>query len=110
MGRVLRFGEFALLSLINRWLIFFDSRFCRAVGSLCGIVLCNAVMWWYWPEAHGFVVSPLGVALWGTAVVCDLVYPFVLWRVRKTEMVAPDGRIIRTTDKTPANGSGRKRQ
>ena len=86
------------------------NRFCRALGSFCGIVLCNAVMWWYWPEAHGYVFSPLGVTLWGTHVACDLAYPFVLWRIRKTEQVAPDGRIIRATDKKLAGASGKKKQ
>jgi hypothetical protein len=60
-----------------------------------GWVLCNVLMWWYWPEAHGFVVSPWGVAMWGTALGCDLVYPFLLRQVRKTEVVLADGRVVR---------------
>lgn len=36
-------------------------------------------------------MSPFGVFLWGTALVCDLIYPFVFAEVRRTEEVLPDG-------------------
>jgi hypothetical protein len=50
-------------------------------------------MWWYWPEAHGYVVSRYAVLLWGISITCDLIYPFVLRRVRRSESVLSDGRL-----------------
>lgn len=65
------------------------------MGTFLGLVLANVVLWRYWPEPHGFIVSLPGVLLWGTAMACDAVYPFLLWRVRRTEVVLPSGRVIR---------------
>lgn len=65
------------------------------MGTFLGLVLANVVLWWYWPGPHGFIVSLPGVLLWGTAMACDAVYPFLLWRVRRTEVVLPSGRVIR---------------
>lgn len=56
--------------------------------------LCNGLLWWYWPEAHGYWVSPFGIFLCGFSLVCDVAYPFVLWTVRQGEEVLPDGRLI----------------
>lgn len=36
-------------------------------------------------------MSPFGVFLWGTGLVCDLIYPFIFYEIRKTERVLPDG-------------------
>jgi len=77
------------------WVVANRSRLCRSMGTLTGLVLCNVVMWWYWPEAHGFIVSPLGIVLWGVPLACDMAYPFLLWRVRRTEVVLPSGRVVR---------------
>lgn len=55
----------------------------------------NGVLWWYWPEAHGYWVSPLGVFLCGTALIADVVYPFLLYEVRQYEISLSDGRLIR---------------
>ena len=63
------------------------------MGTFLGLVLDNVVMWWYWPEPHGYIVSPQGVLLWGTAMACDGVYPFLLWRVRRSELILPNGRV-----------------
>lgn len=52
-------------------------------------------MWWYWPEAHGYVASYASVLLWGSAIACDVAYPFALRSVRQSEVVLPDGRLIR---------------
>ena len=65
------------------------------MGSLLGMEFVNGLLWWYWPEAHGFFVNPLGVFLCATAVMCDLVYPYLLWKVRKSEQILPSGRIVR---------------
>ncbi|PYH99045.1 hypothetical protein BO71DRAFT_405605 [Aspergillus ellipticus CBS 707.79] len=50
--------------------------------------------WYYWPEAHGYYMSPPGVFMWVTSVVCDVVYPFVFYRIRQTERQLPDGRRV----------------
>ena len=50
--------------------------------------------WLFWREAHEYFMSPFGMFLWVTALVCDLVYPFVLWEVQKTEVVLADGRKV----------------
>ena len=62
------------------------------------MVLCNGVLWWYWPEAHGYFVSAPAIFINGLFVICDLVYPLVLWRVRQTEQRLPDGRLVRQPD------------
>jgi hypothetical protein len=54
----------------------------------------QALMWWYWPEAHGFFVNPVAVWLMSLCMLSDIVYPFVLARVRRTERVMPDGSIV----------------
>lgn len=56
--------------------------------------MCNAILWYWWPEAHGYFVNPLGIFIFGTALLCDLLYPFALWHVRRTEVILADGRII----------------
>ncbi|KAK3317175.1 hypothetical protein B0T19DRAFT_286852 [Cercophora scortea] len=66
---------------------------CRVIGSMCGMLLGNLLMWWYWPEANSFIVNPFAVFLLGTALACDLIYPFLLWQIRRTEVVGPDGRL-----------------
>ena len=63
------------------------------MGTLTGLVLCNIIMWWYWAEAHEFIVSPLAISLWGTALVSDATYPFLLRQVRWSEFVQPSGRV-----------------
>jgi len=39
-------------------------------------------------------MSPFAIFLCGTALLCDLVYPFVLVSVKKTELVLPNGRKV----------------
>jgi len=43
-------------------------------------------------------MSPFGLFLWGTGLVSDLIYPFVLYHVQNTERVLPDGRKARGKD------------
>ncbi|KAK4161695.1 hypothetical protein QBC43DRAFT_336949 [Cladorrhinum sp. PSN259] len=82
--------------------------FCRSLGTLVGPVLGYIPLWLYWPEAHGYVVSWLSAFIWGPAIACDLAYPFVLRRFRRSEVVLPDGRVTGgrgqrvPTDKTSA--------
>lgn len=69
-------------------------RFCRTLGTICGMILCNGLLWWYWPAAHGYFLNPFGIFLSGTALMCDIIYPVVLYQVRKTEIVLADGRCV----------------
>ncbi|KAF5622626.1 uncharacterized protein FTJAE_10888 [Fusarium tjaetaba] len=69
-------------------------QFCRFVGTVMGLPVSCGLMWWYWPEAHGFVFHPLGVFITGTSVICDLAYPFLLAYVRTREKVLPDGSLV----------------
>jgi len=39
-------------------------------------------------------MMPLAIFFWGTSLICDCVYPFVLLRVKSTEVVLGDGRKI----------------
>lgn len=75
-------------------LIDVSNRLCRTIGTIFGMGVCNAILWHYWPEAHGYFVNPLGMFINGTSLLCDLVYPFALWQVRKTEVTLPDGRLV----------------
>ncbi|ROV91976.1 hypothetical protein VSDG_07587 [Cytospora chrysosperma] len=67
---------------------------CRTTGTISGLVLSNTILWHWWPEAHGYFVNPLGIFICGTALLCDVLYPFALWHVRRTEVILPDGRIV----------------
>ncbi|EEU42865.1 uncharacterized protein NECHADRAFT_95821 [Fusarium vanettenii 77-13-4] len=68
--------------------------FCRFIGTVVGLPISCILLWWHWPEAHGFVFHPLGLFFVGTAVVCDLLYPFLLAYVRSTERILPDGTVM----------------
>lgn len=61
---------------------------------MMGLPVTTILLWWYWPEAHGFVFHPLGIVLIGTSIVCDIAYPFLLQHVRLTERVLPDGSVV----------------
>lgn len=63
-------------------------------GTVFGLGVNSVILWHWWPEAHGYFVNPLGMFICGTALLCDLLYPFVLWQVRQTEVILADGRII----------------
>lgn len=58
------------------------------------MVGCNGILWYWWPEAHGYFVNPFGMFLLYTTVSCDLIYPLLLWHVRATEKELPDGRLV----------------
>ncbi|OCL12776.1 hypothetical protein AOQ84DRAFT_333731 [Glonium stellatum] len=70
----------------------------RTLGSLLGFVVNYAWCWYYWREAHEYFMSPFSVFLIGVGLMADLLYPFVLLRIRKTETVSSDGRRIRGDD------------
>ena len=67
---------------------------CRFVGTVLVQVFSCGYAWWVWPEAHGYWASPFSVFMLVTATGSDLVYLFVMWRVRKQEVVLPDGRKV----------------
>lgn len=64
------------------------------LGTAVGLGGNSLILWYWWPEAHGYVTNPFGMFLLGTAILTDLVYPFCLWKVRQTEVILPDGRIV----------------
>ncbi|KAI5920885.1 hypothetical protein F4810DRAFT_394656 [Camillea tinctor] len=68
---------------------------CRFIGSIVGLGFTNIVLWWHWPEAHGYVTTPVSIFILGFSFLCDALYGFVLWQVRKTERLLPNGRLAR---------------
>jgi hypothetical protein len=69
-------------------------RATRTAGSVIGFYAIYGWNWYFWREAHEYFMSPFGMFLWVTSLICDLVYPFVLWKVQKTEVVLVDGRKV----------------
>ena len=63
-------------------------------GSVIGFYLVYGWDWYFWREAHEYVMSPFGIFLWGTSLICDGVYAYVLWSVQQTEYVMGDGRKV----------------
>lgn len=76
-------------------------RLCRTLGTIFGLGGSSAVLWYWWPEAHGYFTNPLAIFILGIAVLTDLAYPFCLMQVRKTEVILPDGRIVRLEKGSP---------
>jgi hypothetical protein len=69
-------------------------RITRTFGSIAGLYCNYAWAWYFWREAHEYVMTPFAIFLCGTALLCDLAYPFVLVSVKKTELVLPNGRKV----------------
>ncbi|KAI6555474.1 hypothetical protein MCOR09_009992 [Pyricularia oryzae] len=68
--------------------------FVRSLGSFVGLVALPGMMWWYWPEAHGYFLNPLATFMQALFLLPDIVYPFVLYQIRKTEVELQDGRLV----------------
>ncbi|KAL8386795.1 hypothetical protein RB595_010381 [Gaeumannomyces hyphopodioides] len=68
--------------------------FLRALGSAAGMFGFEALLWWYWPEQHGFFANHFHLFLSSIYLGADLIYPFVLYQVMQTEVILPDGRHI----------------
>ncbi len=83
-------------------------RFCRFVGTQMGLSINVGLLWWYWPEAHGYIFHPVSIIMIGTALLCDLAYPFLLAHVRTTERVLPDGTIVAGHEVAAAEDKKRK--
>ncbi|KAH7068018.1 tyrosyl-DNA phosphodiesterase-domain-containing protein [Paraphoma chrysanthemicola] len=58
----------------------------RFVGSLSGLNLNYGYCWWVWPEAHGYVASPVAVVMMATWVLADLAYLAVLFGLRHSDL------------------------
>lgn len=69
-------------------------RACRFVGSLIGLPIATTFLWWHWPEANGFVTDPFAIIMMVGTVICDVLYPFAIATVRKTEVILDDGTIV----------------
>lgn len=59
-----------------------------------GLPVACTLLWWYWPEAHGFIFHPVSIIIMVTVLICDLAYPFVLAHVKARERVLADGSVI----------------
>lgn len=77
---------------------------------MMGLPVTSILLWWYWPEAHGYILHPLSIFLVGTATACDIVYPFLLHHVKLTEVILPDGTVIAGGDNAVGWVEGKKRQ
>ncbi|PWY93853.1 hypothetical protein BO94DRAFT_572424 [Aspergillus sclerotioniger CBS 115572] len=65
--------------------------------TLATILMPYVPLFWRtytWPETYSYVHMSLGVYLWSTALVCDLVYGILLVYISKREKVLPDGRKV----------------
>jgi hypothetical protein len=67
----------------------------RFIGSLSGLNVNYGYCWWVWPEAHGYVANPFAVVMMVSWVLADLAYFVVLYSVKQTEVVLPDGRKVK---------------
>lgn len=75
-----------------------------------GMPVTNGLLWWYWPDAHGYVFEPLSIIMIGTALLCDLAYPFLLVYVKSAETTLLDGTVVATPAAEAAASSQKKRQ
>ncbi|RDW85832.1 hypothetical protein BP5796_04157 [Coleophoma crateriformis] len=67
----------------------------RFLGTIVGLDMNYVWAWYFWREAHTYVMSPFAIFLLGTGLACDLAYPFVYLQVQKTTKVLDGGRKIR---------------
>ncbi|TQV95185.1 PaxB protein [Cordyceps javanica] len=68
--------------------------FCRFAGTVMGLPVTCGLLWWYWPEPHGFIFHPLSYIIMVPTFACDIAYPFILAHVRRTEEVLPNGMVV----------------
>ncbi|KZV87522.1 hypothetical protein EXIGLDRAFT_620555 [Exidia glandulosa HHB12029] len=66
----------------------------RASGTLLGMHGYYGWRWFFWPEAHEYIATPMAVVILGSAFLADWTYPFVFAYIRRTEHILPDGRRI----------------
>lgn len=70
------------------------TRAVRALGSQMGLTFAIALLWWYWPEAHGYILEPVALTMLGIIFFCDMLYPLLIAYVRMTEVILEDGTIV----------------
>jgi hypothetical protein len=73
-----------------------------------GLTVTNTLLWWYWPEAHGFIFHPVSIIIISVTTVCDIAYPFLLAHVKKTERVLDDGSVIAGYEEVLTNETSKK--
>lgn len=61
---------------------------------MAGLGGSSAILWYWWPEAHGYFTNPLAIFILGTSVLTDLAYVLCLYKVRQEEVILPDGRVV----------------
>lgn len=69
-----------------------------------GLPVTSILLWWYWPEAHGYVLNPMSIFMIATVTACDIAYPFLLAHVRSTEEVLSDGTVVAGAAKPLSKG------
>lgn len=67
----------------------------RFIGSVGGLNLNYLYGWWVWPKEFAYVVNSFAVIMMVTWFLADLAYVVVLYNVKQTEMVLPDGRKMK---------------
>lgn len=70
------------------------SRASRLTGSIVGLWVNYSWAWYWWPEAHPYVVSEPSIFFFGVSMLSDLIYAPVLWRTRATEKTLADGSKV----------------
>jgi hypothetical protein len=69
-------------------------RVTRTLGTLSGLYMNYFWLWYCWREANEYVMSPFAIFLSAVGFCCDLAFGVLLWYVKKTEVVLPDGRKL----------------
>lgn len=72
-----------------------SNRVTRVLGSIVGFYLPYGWQWYYWNEAHQYVMHPFSIFLWTVSMISDLAYPFAHRHAQRTEKILPDGRKVR---------------
>lgn len=93
-----------MIDLVSELSVNNKSRSTRILGSIIGFYFVYGWEWYFWREAHEYFMSPFALFLWVSSVICDCVYPYALWRIKKTERVLPDGRKVHANDRSSQNG------
>ncbi|KAI9651522.1 MAG: hypothetical protein M1829_002700 [Trizodia sp. TS-e1964] len=70
----------------------------RTLGSIIGFNFMYAWEWYFWREAHEYFMSPFAVFLWASSLLCDFIYPYALWRIKKSERVLLYGRKVQSNN------------
>lgn len=78
------------------------------LGTGVGLGGSSAILWYWWPEAHGYFTNPFAMFLLGTAMLADLIYPICMWRVRQTEVVLEGGRIVSREEGMRIRATGKR--